>query len=199
MTVTVNYRLGVFGFLAHPELTKESPHKASGNYGFLDQDAALQWVQQNIAAFGGDPARVTIAGESAGSLSVSAQMASPLAKDLIAGAIGESGSLLGLAAAATLAEAEKTGSSFGKAVGATSLAALRAMPAQQLLEATGKPGVPRFSPIVDGYFFPSPRGRFCRRPAGPRAATGGLELAGKGLPGILGKEPTYPGELSAMR
>ena len=78
VTLTVNYRLGPFGFMAHPELTKESPNRASGNYGYLDQSAALRWVQQNIAAFGGDPKRVTIAGESAGSISVSAQMASPL-------------------------------------------------------------------------------------------------------------------------
>src|SRR5947207_11688180 len=94
VAVTVNYRLNVFGFLAHPELTKESPHHASGNYGLLDQHAALLWVQRNIAAFGGDPKKVTIAGESAGSFSVSAQMASPLSKDLIAGAIGESGALI---------------------------------------------------------------------------------------------------------
>ena len=78
VALTVNYRLGVFGFIAHPELTKESPHHASGNYALLDQNAALQWVQKNIAAFGGDPRRVTIAGESAGSIAVSAQMASPL-------------------------------------------------------------------------------------------------------------------------
>src|SRR5215813_9483077 len=95
VAITVNYRLGVFGFFAHPELTKESPHRASGNYALFDQHAALEWVQQNIAAFGGDPKRVTIAGESAGSIAVSAQMASPLSKNLIAGAIGESGSILG--------------------------------------------------------------------------------------------------------
>ena len=94
VTVTVNYRLGVFGFLAHPELTQESPHHASGNYGLLDQAAALAWVRANIAAFGGDPQHVTIGGESAGSYSVSAQLASPLAKDLLVGAIAESGSLL---------------------------------------------------------------------------------------------------------
>src|SRR5688572_3257881 len=91
VVVTVNYRLGAFGFMAHPDLTWESPHKASGNYGLLDQNAALRWVQKNIASFGGDPKRVTIGGESAGSVSVSAQMASPLSKKLIAGAIGESG------------------------------------------------------------------------------------------------------------
>ncbi|NLG76863.1 MAG: carboxylesterase family protein, partial [Xanthomonadaceae bacterium] len=94
VTVTLNYRLGVFGLFAHPELTKESPHKASGNYALLDQHAALEWVQRNISAFGGDPKRVTIAGESAGSFSVSAQVASPLSRNLIAGAIGESGAMV---------------------------------------------------------------------------------------------------------
>ena len=91
VTLTVNYRLGIWGFFSHPELTKESPYHASGNYGLLDQNAALKWVQANISKFGGDPKRVTIAGESAGSIAVSAQMASPLSKGLFAGAIGESG------------------------------------------------------------------------------------------------------------
>jgi para-nitrobenzyl esterase len=154
VAVTVNYRLGVFGFMAHPELTKESRNHTSGNYGLLDQAAALKWVKANIAAFGGDPQHVTIAGESAGSFSVSAQMASPLSKDLIVGAIGESGSLLGLQPLPTLAQAEQTGTNFATTVGAASLAALRALPAQQLLEAAGKPGAPRFSAIVDGYFLP---------------------------------------------
>ncbi len=154
VAVTVNYRLGAFGFLAHPELTKESPHHASGNYGLLDQQAALRWVRQNIAAFGGDPAHITIGGESAGSWSVSAQMAAPGSKDLIKGAITESGSLLGLQPLPTLAQGEETGVAFGTAVGAASLAALRALPAQQVLEASGKPGAPRFSPVVDGYFLP---------------------------------------------
>lgn len=154
VTLTVNYRLGVFGFMAHPELTRESSNKASGNYGLLDQAAALRWVQQNIAFFGGDPNKVTIAGESAGSFSVCAQMASPLSKSLIAGAIGESGSMLSLQPASTLAQAEQMGLDFSKAVEAKSLAALRAMPAEQLLEATAKPGIPSFRPIIDGYFFP---------------------------------------------
>ena len=156
VTLTVNYRLGVFGFFAHPDLTKESPHHASGNYGLLDQHAALQWVRQNIAAFGGDPKRVTIAGESAGSISVSAQMASPLSKSLIVGAIGESGSIIGALSAMPLAEAEQIGVKFAAGFDqgdAPSLAALRAMPAEQLLEATAKPGVPWFRPTVDGYFF----------------------------------------------
>jgi para-nitrobenzyl esterase len=154
VALTVNYRLGVFGFMAHPELTRESPHKASGNYGLMDQAAALRWVRQNIAAFGGDPNKVTIAGESAGSFSVSAQMASPQARHLIAGAIGESGSLLSLQPTTTLAQGEEMGVNFAKGVGANSLAELRAMPAEKLLEATAKPGVPWFWPVVDGYFFP---------------------------------------------
>ena len=154
VAVTVNYRLGVFGFMAHPELTKESPHHASGNYGLLDQAAALRWVQQNIAAFGGDPKKVTIAGESAGSVSVSAQMASPLSKNLIAGAIGESGSMLGTLRAVPLADAEKNGVEFGTTIGAKTLADLRAIPADQLLEASKKYGVFRFPMTVDGYFLP---------------------------------------------
>ncbi len=154
VTLTVNYRLGLFGFMAHPELTKESPNKASGNYGLLDQQAALRWVQQNIAAFGGDPKRVTIAGESAGSVSVSAQMVSPGSKNLFAGAIGESGSLLGTLTPTTLADAEKTGVTFATSVEANSLAALRAMSAEKLLEATAKPTTPRFGIVIDGYFLP---------------------------------------------
>ncbi|MGV3559981.1 carboxylesterase/lipase family protein [Larkinella arboricola] len=154
VALTVNYRLGVFGFMAHPELTKESPHRSSGNYAYLDMAAALRWVQQNIAAFGGDPKRVTIAGESAGSIAVSGLMASPLSKGLINGAIGESGSLLGGLPPVPLTTGEETGLAFAKAVGANSLAELRAIPADQLLEATGKPGAPRFSATVDGYFFP---------------------------------------------
>ncbi|HKQ73087.1 MAG TPA: carboxylesterase family protein [Blastocatellia bacterium] len=157
VAITVNYRLGVFGFFAHPELTKESPQRASGNYGLFDQHAALKWAQQNIAAFGGDPKRVTIAGESAGSISVSAQMASPLSKNLIAGAIGESGSILGALSAVPLAEGEKMGARFAASLGkgdAPALAELRSMTAEQLLEATAKPGQPWFTPTIDGYFFP---------------------------------------------
>jgi len=154
VAITVNYRLSVFGFFAHPELTKESPHHASGNYGLMDQSAALRWVKQNITAFGGDPKRVTIAGESAGSVSVSAQMASPLSRDLIAGAIGESGSLLGTLPAMPLEEAEKSGVKFAASVVADSLAALRAKPAQEILDATAKPDAPWPTPTIDGYFFP---------------------------------------------
>ncbi len=155
VAVTVNYRLSVFGFFSHPELTKESPHHASGNQGLLDQSAAIQWVQQNIAAFGGDPKKITIAGESAGSFSVSAQMASPLSRNIINGAIGESGSLLGLTPTASLTDGEKMGIRFAdSALNAKSLAELRAIPAEQLLQATSKQGFGRFPVVVDGYFFP---------------------------------------------
>lgn len=155
VTLTVNYRLGVFGFLAHPELTKESSHHASGNYGLMDQNAALRWVQQNIAAFGGDPKRVTIAGESAGSISVCAQMASPLSKNLIAGAIGESGAMINPTfAPVSLEEGEKKGSAFAEKANASSLAALRAMSANDLLAAAAQPGAFSTSATVDGYFLP---------------------------------------------
>jgi len=157
VALTVNYRLGVFGFLAHPELTKESPHHASGNYALLDQHAALLWVQKNIAAFGGDPKRVTIAGESAGSIAVSAQMASPLSKHLIAGAIGESGAMIApTLPPVPLAEGEEGGTKFAASVGAASLAALRAMSTAQLLDATAKLPVGRFPATVDGHFLPKP-------------------------------------------
>ncbi|SFV31656.1 carboxylesterase/lipase family protein [Thermoflavifilum thermophilum] len=155
VVVTVNYRLGIFGFFAHPELTRESPHHASGNYGLLDQQAALQWVHDNIAAFGGDPKRVTIAGESAGSVSVCAQMASPLSKHLIAGAIGESGAMIKpTIPAVPLAEAEAEGLRFAERVGAHSLQELRAIPAEKLLDEASQPGAFRVMPCVDGYFFP---------------------------------------------
>ena len=152
VAVSLNYRTNIFGFFVHPELTKESPHRASGNYGLLDQVAALRWVQQNIAAFGGDPARVTIAGESAGSISVSALMASPLSKGLMAGAICESGAAIASLPPRPLAEAEQNGVKFAAAAGADSIAALRAMTAQQLQDAAAKAQGIRFSTAMDGYF-----------------------------------------------
>ena len=147
--VTINYRLGIFGFMAHPELTKESPNHASGDYGLLDMVAALKWVQKNIAAFGGDPKRVTIFGESAGSSAVNYLMASPLAKGLFHRVIGESGANFGAARNATLASAEENGSKFGAKIGADSIAALRAKSAEELLKAGGS-----FRADVDGYFLP---------------------------------------------
>jgi len=200
VAITVNYRLGVFGFFAHPELTQESPRHASGNYGLFDQHAALKWVQQNIAAFGGDPKRVTIAGESAGSIAVSAQMASPLSKDLMAGAIGESGSILGALSATPLAEGEQNGVKFATAIGATSLAALRAMPAEQLLETTAKPGLPRFSPTVDGYFFPkSPFDIFAAGEQAHVPLLAGVNSEESGYFAVLGREkPTIENYRKAL-
>ncbi|NDP27377.1 MAG: carboxylesterase family protein [Flavobacterium sp.] len=155
VTLTVNYRLGIFGFFSHPELTKESPNHASGNYGFLDQNAALKWVQANIAQFGGDPKRVTIAGESAGSIAVSAQMASPLSKNLIAGAIGESGgSFYPTLAPVPLVEAEKTGLEFAQKIGAKSLKDLRAMSTLELFQKSSGTSMGIFKSTIDGYFLP---------------------------------------------
>jgi para-nitrobenzyl esterase len=151
--VSANYRVGAFGFLAHPELTKESPDKASGNYGLLDQIAALKWVKENIAAFGGDPDRVTIAGQSAGSMSVNCLVASPLAKGLFRGAIAESGSLMvknPALASNNLQAAEEQGTKLAEKAGAKSLAEMRAMPAEEVL----KKFQGRFAPIVDGYVLP---------------------------------------------
>lgn len=153
VVVTLNYRLGIFGFFAHPELTKESPNNASGNYGLLDQNAALVWVKKNIAAFGGDPNKITIAGESAGSISVSAQMASPLSKNLIAGAIGQSGAMINPTLdAIPLTQQEESGTKFGDANNATALKALRDIPAEKLLDLASAPGAFSTKAVVDGYF-----------------------------------------------
>src|SRR5271169_6141171 len=121
--VNPNYRLGIFGFFSHPELSKESGRNASGNYGLLDQVAALQWVVKNISAFGGDPHNITIAGESAGSFSVSALMASPLSRDLFQKAIGESGAFFPSGPNAglrvkPLSDTEQFGVKFAESVGA---------------------------------------------------------------------------------
>jgi para-nitrobenzyl esterase len=156
VVVSMNYRLGIFGFYSHPELTKESGHNASGNYGLLDQLEALRWVQKNIAAFGGDPGKVTIFGESAGSFSVSALIASPLAHGLFARAIGESGAFFGnTLAAKTLAQSEEDGAKFAMSQKAASLADLRAIPAENLLKTARAGGDYRFGPNIDGYFLPA--------------------------------------------
>src|ERR1700720_2188454 len=139
VVVSMNYRLGIFGFFSHPELTKESPYHASGNYGLQDQSAALQWVRKNIAAFGGDPENVTIFGESAGSFSVSALMASPTSKALLHRAIGESGAFFGRTLTAKpLAESEQDGVKFAASIGADNLEKLRAMTSAELLDAASK-------------------------------------------------------------
>lgn len=154
VVVSMNYRLGVFGFFSHPELTAETPRHASGNYGLLDQAAALRWVQANIAAFGGDPANVTIFGESAGSISVSAQMASSVAKGMFVRAIGESGGIAEwVPRMESLARSEKTGVAFGEMVGAPTLAALRTIPSEELWQAALEAKDLRLWPNVDGYFF----------------------------------------------
>jgi para-nitrobenzyl esterase len=149
--VTINYRLGIFGFFAHPALTAESGHHASGNYALLDQIAALAWVKKNIQAFGGDPDRVTIFGESAGSWAVNALMASPLAKGLFQRAIGESGG--SFSPMRTLAAAEKSGETFAGSMGASQdvLKVLRGKSAEEILKAGDAP-VTR--PIVDGWVLP---------------------------------------------
>jgi para-nitrobenzyl esterase len=155
VVVSMNYRLGVFGFFSHADLAKESAHHASGNYGLLDQVAALQWVNRNIAAFGGDPRNVTIFGESAGSFSVSALMASPLAKGLFQHAIGESGALFSKTRRTKpLAESEDVHEKFADSLGTHSLAALRAKPADEILQAALKQDLPLFFPNIDGYFLP---------------------------------------------
>jgi para-nitrobenzyl esterase len=136
IVVTIAYRLGPFGFLAHPELTKESPVHSSGNYGLMDQIAALEWVQRNIGAFGGDPRRVTIAGQSAGAMSVSILMALPRAAGLFQRAIAQSGGVFEppqLAPGYLLANAERDGAAYATSLGAGSLAALRGLPAEALL------------------------------------------------------------------
>jgi para-nitrobenzyl esterase len=155
VVVTVNYRLNIFGFFAHPELSKETSYKGSGNYGLLDQNAGLKWVQKNIAAFGGDPKKVTIAGESAGSISVSAHMASPLSRNLIAGAIGESGAAINPTLfPIPLAEAENTGLEFAKKAGYPTLAQLRALTTRELYEIYNDSKRFGFPTVVDGYFYP---------------------------------------------
>jgi para-nitrobenzyl esterase len=155
--VSANYRLGPLGFLAHPELTGESPRSSSGNYGLLDQIAALRWVQTNIAAFGGDPSQVTIFGQSAGAISVAALMRSPLAKGLFARAIAQSGpGLFGrnsFGAGATLPEREAAGVKFAQALGVQWLADLRALPAARF-SGTNLPATPG-GPFNDGWVLPA--------------------------------------------
>lgn len=153
--VSVNYRVGIFGFFAHPGLTMESPEKASGNYGLMDQIAALKWVRDNIAAFGGDPGNVTIAGQSAGSYSVSYLVASPLATGLFHRAIAESGSGViqnGIVDDYNLRAAERKGVRVAQGLYASTIEDLRGVPADTLLTRVRE----RFGPIADGYVLPAP-------------------------------------------
>jgi para-nitrobenzyl esterase len=157
VVVSMNYRLGIFGFFSHPELAQESGHNSSGNYGLLDQLAALEWVKKNIATLGGDHDNVTIFGESAGSFSVSALVASPLAKGLFKRAIGESGAYLanGTLPLKPRADTDQANTAFAKAsMGTDSLAELRAKSADEILQASLKDRSFRFVPNVDGYFLP---------------------------------------------
>ncbi len=159
--VSIAYRVGVFGFYAHPELSAESPRHVSGNYGLLDMIAGLQWIQRNIAAFGGDPNRVTIFGESAGGIAVSMLSASPLSAGLFQGAISQSGGSFGPVSTMpvpgenmrVLADAEVSGAEFAKSAGAASLRELRALPAEKLLDA-GRRQRGMAWPIVDGWAIP---------------------------------------------
>jgi para-nitrobenzyl esterase len=155
IVVTVAYRLGPLGFLAHPELSRESGHASSGNYGLMDRIAALQWVRNNIAAFGGDPRRVTIAGQSAGAMAVSALMSSPRAAGLFQGAIAESGGLfepLALAPRYRLDQAERDGEKYFAALDVSALAQARALPAEKLL---GEAGMAVTHPVIEPWVLPA--------------------------------------------
>jgi para-nitrobenzyl esterase len=204
VVVNLNYRLGIFGFFSHPELNKESGHNSSGNYGLLDQTMALQWVKDNIAAFGGDPANMTIFGESAGSFSVSALMASPLSRAMFSHAIGESGAFFSRTLVAkSVEETAKMGAQFGESIGASSLAALRAKPGGELMEAAVKQKAVRFAPNIDGFFLPEDvysiyaAGKQSKVPllAGWNADEGSYQT-------IFGKEPataqTYAAHMNTM-
>jgi para-nitrobenzyl esterase len=187
VVVTINYRLGVLGFLAHPGLTAESAEGASGNYGLLDKVAALQWVQNNIAAFGGDPDNVTIFGQSAGSWSVCSLVASPLARGLFHRAIGQSGGCL-VRPRPLLDAGERSAHDIGvsaakaagiEGAGAVAVAAMRALPAEELVDSplgrTGSAGV-----IVDGWFLPRPAGEIVRAGAHNRVPVMVGSLADEG-------------------
>jgi para-nitrobenzyl esterase len=159
IVVTINYRLGLFGFFAHPELSKESPHHVSGNYGLFDAVQALRWVKENIRQFGGDPDNVTIFGQSAGAASVINLCASPVAKGYFQRAIVQSG---GFGRGADPKAAEAAGVEFARIADADSLAALRAMPAEKLQHLAIPPpdgkkaNLSHFGPYVDGYFLTAP-------------------------------------------
>ncbi|HNR08351.1 MAG TPA: carboxylesterase family protein [Saprospiraceae bacterium] len=155
--VSINYRVGVFGFFSHPDLTKESGKNASGNYALLDQLAALRWIKDNITEFGGDPDRVTIAGQSAGSFSVQALVASPLSKGLFRGAIAHSGASMGRFSK-NLIDAEKSGLELAYKIQAESVVALRNLSADSLLKLANTLPFGTFAPVIDGYVIPEDLG-----------------------------------------
>ncbi len=190
VVVSINYRLGVFGWFAHPELTAESEHRSSGNYGALDQMAALRWVKNNIGQFGGDPNKVTMFGQSSGCSAVNWLAASPLAKGLARAGIGQS--FRTYRRMITLAEAESMGAQFGRTIGKPSAAALRAMSAQDLLQASVKTPAATGGAIVDGWFLPQDINTICAqgRQNDIPIITGGTN--DEGLVGGLGKEPATP-------
>jgi para-nitrobenzyl esterase len=152
--ISINYRLGIFGFFSHPSLSAESPNHTSGNYAFLDQLASLKWVKDNIAAFGGDPTKVTIAGQSAGSIAVNALVASPLGKDLFVGAIAHSGGMFNNRFSKSLVDAEKIGEEVVTKLNLENIEQLRQAPADSLLKIVGKFPYGSFGPTIDGYVLP---------------------------------------------
>jgi len=153
--VSINYRVGVFGFLAHPELSKESPDRVSGNYGLLDMVEALKWVKANITKFGGDPGNVTIAGQSAGSMAVTALIVSPLASGLFHRAIAQSGGIFSSRFVSKLSDAETRGSKLFAALPANTISDLRKFSATDLMQKTSGGAMGGFAPIWDGYVLPS--------------------------------------------
>ena len=156
--VALAYRVGALGFLAHPDLSAESPHRVSGNYGFLDQIAALQWIRRNIAQFGGDPRSVTIMGQSAGSASVAVLQASPLSRGLFHRAVGMSGSVLGtnMPRARPLSAGEDWGRELQAILKTPTLESMRRLPADRILAVQGATG--RYGPLVDGWLLPEDPG-----------------------------------------
>jgi len=202
VVVTINHRLNVLGFTSLEEAGGQE-FASSGDVGMMDIVAALRWVHDNIAAFGGDPAHVTIAGESAGSASVSAQMASPLSKGLIAGAIGESGALISpTLGPAPLSEAEQNGVKFAGAAGAASLLALRTMSAQQVLDVTARQDAPRLGAAVDGYLFPkTPLEIYSAGQQAQVPLLAGWNSAESNAGGVLGRgaEPTADNYAAALK
>ncbi len=197
--VTANYREGVFGFFAHPDLTASSEYKGSGNFGFLDQVAAIKWVKENISAFGGDPGKITIVGESAGSFSVSLLMCSPLSKDLIAGAMLSSGAEVLPYQPATQADADAAGAELLKQAGISSLAdamALSADSLQNLLPPKGMANV-----VLDGYFMTESADEVFEK--GQQAQVpllaGWNSLEGTPLQALKGQAPTLANYKNAMK